>query len=136
MKRGSKKKNPRGNSRQDLTKEDIPPAESADTANKLALADHEDMEAIQANISAEIKAVRLDVRKEVERRRTKQLEHLRVSWWTSEETPPSGLNVLPSKLEVESKLRGWKSPLFYVHVIFDTLLHRQVFCCSGHLQIL
>lgn len=39
--------------------------ESVDRANKLALANHEDMDAIQANIIAEIQAVRLDVKKEL-----------------------------------------------------------------------
>lgn len=36
-----------------------------DTANKLTLAEHEDMEAIQANIIAGIQVVRLDVKKEL-----------------------------------------------------------------------
>lgn len=64
MKRGNKKY-PRGNSRQNSIKEDTPTTENVDTANKLTLADHEDMEAIQTNIIAEIQAVRLDVKKEL-----------------------------------------------------------------------
>lgn len=36
-----------------------------DLANKLALANHEDMDAVHANIIAEIQAVRLDVKKEL-----------------------------------------------------------------------
>lgn len=59
MRRGNK------NSQQDSRKDDTPPTESVDLANKLALAEQDDMNDIQANIIAEIQAVRLDVKTEL-----------------------------------------------------------------------
>ena len=102
MRKGNKK-NTRGNSRQDSRKHDTPPTESVDLANKLKSAEQADMDAIQANIIAEIQAVRLDVKKEL----NKAMGTLKSELVDFREEVSTKLNGIASELKETTESKRW-----------------------------